>query len=891
MADLTAHDIHPPLYYALLHLWTGVLGTEPIVLRLLSVFASALAIPAVCWAGTRILSRREGLIAAALLALSPLHIYYSQEVRMYGLVSLLAILTLGTAWKVMASDEPSLSRINLAYVLWATLGLYTQYYFAFLPVGLTIYALWHWRRDRSALHRWVALQMALLLLYLPWLIYAGPRLVSYVGQKVVLDADQPLGIIAYFSRHLAAFLAGHLEGPLAPYWPWALLLLLPIGLGVAWRARSSPRDDPRPERGRPSPLAMLGVSLASALLLGWVVGLRYPFFPQRGERLLLFALPVWVLLAAAGIEGLLRRRLALGWSALALVAVVAGVSLAAFYTVPRYEGDDYRPLIARSVEQGLPEDQVLCVYPWQVGYWRAYGSESGPRAALLPDDAWSASVAAELDAALARGRVWFPAHLALGGGLENAIEGRLATGAAPFINSWYGPGTRLSAWSSLSPVVPVARVPLTFDLPMGGVVTLAEAQSDLAAVPAANSILPLRLRWTSAETPQPLTVSVRLRDSQGYFWAQHDYELQTPGYRAAEETVDPIGISAGWSGEDRLGLLIPLGTPPGSYSVEIALQAVGGTHPLPVTAAGGSAILDAGVVSTSTVAPADRVLGPERLPIEHRADVPLGDRLQFLGHSRGEEPVIPGELRKISLFWQAQGTPAGDYKAFLQLLDDAGSVLAGWEAPPGGSYATANWQPGTLMRTQAALLLPPGLQTGRYRLIAGLFDPSNGERLMFRSGDHLELGRVRVAAREHVMTPPKVIGNLRLDFGGLATLIGYEIFPAEFTSGQVGELNVTLNWRARASADISYTVFVHLVDEDHGVRGYGDSEPGGGTLPTTGWMPGEYLSDSHTVRMGGAIPPGRYRVVIGLYDRATGQRLTLPDGADSWELPQSVIVR
>ena len=93
---------------------------------------------------------------------------------------------------------------------------------------------------------------------------------------------------------------------------------------------------------------------------------------------------------------------------LGLVVAVGAASLVTFYLVPRYPGDDYRPLIARTVEQGLPGDTIFAVYPWQVGYWRSYGSGDGPTALLTPDVDWTPGVAAALDAALARGKVWFP---------------------------------------------------------------------------------------------------------------------------------------------------------------------------------------------------------------------------------------------------------------------------------------------------------------------------------------------------------------------------------------------------------------------------------------------------------------------------------------------------
>ena len=181
----------------------------------------------------------------------------------------------------------------------------------------------------------------------------------------------------------------------------------------------------------------------TALALGWLIGLRYPFFPERGERLLLLALPPFILLVAAALDALWVRARWAAIATLGLVVAMSAASLAAFYLVPRYPGDDYRPLIARTVEQGLPEDTVFAIYPWQVGYWRSYGSVNGPTALLTPDADWTPGVAAALDAALARGKVWFPAHLALGAILEKQVEAHLAGRAAPFINEWYGPGTRL----------------------------------------------------------------------------------------------------------------------------------------------------------------------------------------------------------------------------------------------------------------------------------------------------------------------------------------------------------------------------------------------------------------------------------------------------------------
>ena len=99
MVSLTAQDIHPPLYYALLHGWAALLGPGPTALRLFSVAVGVLTIPLLFLIARRMLSGRAALLATLLLTISPLHVYYSQEVRMYGLVALLSVAILAMAWR------------------------------------------------------------------------------------------------------------------------------------------------------------------------------------------------------------------------------------------------------------------------------------------------------------------------------------------------------------------------------------------------------------------------------------------------------------------------------------------------------------------------------------------------------------------------------------------------------------------------------------------------------------------------------------------------------------------------------------------------------------------------------------------------------------------------
>ncbi len=88
-------DLHPPVYYGLLHTWLGLapegLGVEAAA-RLPSVLFGVLTVPVVHLIGAHLAGRAAGLVAAGLMALSPLHVYYAQQARMYTQLTLAAAL-------------------------------------------------------------------------------------------------------------------------------------------------------------------------------------------------------------------------------------------------------------------------------------------------------------------------------------------------------------------------------------------------------------------------------------------------------------------------------------------------------------------------------------------------------------------------------------------------------------------------------------------------------------------------------------------------------------------------------------------------------------------------------------------------------------------------------
>ena len=120
-------------------------------------------------------------------------------------------------------------------------------------------------------------------------------------------------------------------------------------------------------------------------------------------------------------------------------------------------------------------------------------------------------------------------------------------------------------------------------------------------------------------------------------------------------------------------------------------------------------------------------------------------------------------------------------------------------------------------------------------------------------------------------TPPRP-APYQANFGDEIHLIGYRLDRARIEPGE--DFTFRLYWLAQQAPPADYTVFVHLVTpDDTGKVAQQDSRPALGYSPTTWWEPGEVVVDEHRLHLDETVPPGSYRLVIGLYRPETGQNL------------------
>ncbi|MBA3533975.1 MAG: glycosyltransferase family 39 protein, partial [Ardenticatenales bacterium] len=167
----TARDIHPPLYYLLLHFWVGFMGVSEFAVSYFSLLWGLLLIASSFTLARWLDGRQVALLTVALLALSPFNIWYSQEARMYTMGATLGLWTLLALWQLLRGRRMK-KRWMILWLVSAVAGLYTLYYFAFLLLWEAFFvAWWLWRESnpRERWQRWTLLATLLLLLWSPWL--------------------------------------------------------------------------------------------------------------------------------------------------------------------------------------------------------------------------------------------------------------------------------------------------------------------------------------------------------------------------------------------------------------------------------------------------------------------------------------------------------------------------------------------------------------------------------------------------------------------------------------------------------------------------------------------------------------------------------------------------
>jgi hypothetical protein len=426
------NDTDPPIYRLALGGWKALMGGSPFALRFFSAWLGVLVV-VLTWAmGCWLTNKRAALLTALLAALAPLQVYYSREAKGYTFAAVCALLSVyawGRRFGHLSANPHSRSESIwwwAVYVLSTAAAIGTHYYLGLLvlwqglwvlsDMGLSLIRKSPARRQALArLWRWDLAVGAVALLLIPWvLIVFGTTVRGVTG----LSRGEALSPWAYLIQVSGEFCVGPgYRGLVARVAGSGLVALAVVGALTGGK--------------RAFLLTWVVVPLAAAYLLQ----AAYPFF---FPRFLLYLGPPFYLLVGRGL-GALRRRfsevVAIAFVIVILVLWLPG--LARIYAGPMDELEDPRPAIARISALAQPDDALVYVYVWQVGYLLSYYPQnelSFHRAYFTPQ-----TVGPELDRILAdHPRLWLLSYRLSAEDPHNLSASWLEAGAYKVESNWYG---------------------------------------------------------------------------------------------------------------------------------------------------------------------------------------------------------------------------------------------------------------------------------------------------------------------------------------------------------------------------------------------------------------------------------------------------------------------
>jgi len=797
-----AHDIHPPLYYYLLHFWMHVFGNSEFAVRALSALLGTALVYLTYLLGRHISNYWLGLIAAFLSAISPFQIYYSQETRMYILLATLSALSVYSFIRFLEVESVKTQNSKLKtrnsylwavlYISTTTLSLYTHYSFPIIMVMENLlYAIWlaiSWRQGgvlKRAV-RWVAIQLAVVALYRPWLPIAFRQVSGWpsISQPygflfVVREAFRlfSLGPTAG-SQHTSLFLLGFAAIFIAGVWPNILppppgrgrrrvdstpTPALPlrgvgssqVGEGLLTEPPFSPRSGDL-RRSELSPHRLIAsLPLLYCLFPVLMMYTLSLWRPAYRPKFFLVGSPAFSLILAKGViqssklarwslvrwsggqetsrdrakdhptirpsKGLVTRFLHLAScfllpaACLVFISLASNTSLQNYYFDLRYARDDYRGIaqyISALEEQG---DAILLNAPnqWEI-FTYYYKGESPiyplPRSRPL-DEAQTAQELAEI--AAKHDRIFAILWAVDESDPGRFVEGWLAERAYKASDTWYG-SVRLAIYAI--PITPPSEIQNPLDVKLGDEIALL-GYNLLAHEVEAGDILPLTLFWQALTPPKGrYKVFVHVLDEAGHIVGQHDGE---PG--------DGMRITTIWQpGEtiaDNYGVLIRPGTPPGEHRIVVGMYNASSGQRLTITE-GGQVQGDHLLLDSIEVLRPARPPSPVALKMQHQMGIKyddlilLGYNLYKLGYEhQPSEPIHPGDVVHLDLYWRAFRVPQDNWQLTLQLIDSRGNIWASQQARPTSvDYPTTEWQLGEIVRGQYDIFIPPEAPKGSYRL-------------------------------------------------------------------------------------------------------------------------------------------------------------------------------
>jgi len=201
-------DVHPPLYYMILHLWIKLTASTPLATRSLACIFGILSVYMIFLLGKELSRKCVGSLAAFILAVSPLHIYYSQEGRQYTFMTFLVLGSFLFFVKIIKNERLNPTSAGtykwIALFLFNLAGIYTHYYFFLGLFVQLVFLLMYW--NRKLFLKWVIVHFILFICFIPWLLVFLKQLGSMQPEQAkLMSRFSPIFSIPFIFAKFAVF--------------------------------------------------------------------------------------------------------------------------------------------------------------------------------------------------------------------------------------------------------------------------------------------------------------------------------------------------------------------------------------------------------------------------------------------------------------------------------------------------------------------------------------------------------------------------------------------------------------------------------------------------------------------------------------------------------------
>lgn len=327
-------DFHPPGYFIILWVWTKLFGINEVFVRIPSVIFGVVTIYVIYVIGQKLHSKSLGIISALLLAINPLHIYYSQEARMYSLAVMAVSINIFLFIKLINKEK-----INIGFlILGNLLTLVSDYVAYFIFPAQFIFLLTF--KQKEVLKKWLLAFFFAAALGIWWV----PIFLSQLDVGAVASAKLPAWrfIVGGFDLKsvpltFVKFIIGRISYPNKFIYALILFPVCIFFLVIMWRGVKLLK-----EKKSNLILSWLLIPVILATFISFIIPI-YSYFR------LLFVLPAFIILVALGITSVKNK---LRYIFLGSILIIEIFSASIYLFNPTYQRDDWKGLVKFLKSQG-----------------------------------------------------------------------------------------------------------------------------------------------------------------------------------------------------------------------------------------------------------------------------------------------------------------------------------------------------------------------------------------------------------------------------------------------------------------------------------------------------------------------------------------------------------